>query len=154
MKQHKIEFLTNFNTRTIFAACLHSILAIDFPSGKWPSFLSSVLQLLQSSETNQVETGLAALWEVVSLYRFKAAEKRQPLVQIVESTFPLLLVIANNLVTRLEEVAGRMLHRVFKIYYASMQVKARESLVVICDVIVFSLTHTLTHSLSLLPPHS
>ncbi|KAJ3205405.1 hypothetical protein HK099_000832, partial [Clydaea vesicula] len=106
--------------RILFAACLNNILATEYPQD-WPEFLPTVKTIIQSDDTNVVHAGLSILWEVISLYRFKAAEKRAPLHHIVSETFSTLLLISQKLLPRSEPQAGAMMHKILKTYYASIE---------------------------------
>lgn len=99
---------------------MQPILSKDFPDS-WSEFVPTVIQLLQIKDTNVIQAALSALWELVSVYRFKSQESRKPLNPIVNETFPLILSIGTDLLAYDNEQAGQMMHQILKIYFASMQ---------------------------------
>ncbi len=112
------------------SACLGTILTTEYPQS-WPEFLPAVCNLLQqppSPTEHTIQAGLAALWEVVSVYRFKQVDKRGPLNAIIEATFPLLLKLSGTLITNTDVESGELMHRILKIYYGSMQYELTGSL--------------------------
>lgn len=96
---------------------LQRILHYDFPDN-WPTFLGFTIQLLNTNEPNSVLAGLQCLLAICRAYRFKASEgdNRAHFDKIIETSFPRLLIICNELVNQESEEAGEMLHFALKAY--------------------------------------
>ena len=96
---------------------LQRILHFDFPD-RWPSFLTYTVQLLNTNDAASVLTGLQCLLAICRAYRFKASDTdiRSHFDKIIESTFPRLLAICNELVAQESDEAGEMLHLALKAY--------------------------------------
>ncbi|KAI8335415.1 armadillo-type protein [Chlamydoabsidia padenii] len=103
-------------------SCLYIILSNDFPD-LWTQFVGELQNLLSSSDFRLVYVGLLALREVVKVYQWKTAEKREPLQQIIALTFPAIQTIGTNLVTSDSLEAAEMLKLTLKIYHAGIQVE-------------------------------
>lgn len=110
----------------LMAETLHSIAIHDFPD-KWPTLLDTLLQTISlSHDTSQalkVHNALLALRKVCKRYEFKPREQRGPLNQIVSISFPLLLPLAQRLVSTNDYSieAAMMLKQILKIFWSSTQ---------------------------------
>ena len=107
--------------RTQFTAILSKILSSDYPT-KWPEFYDVTLNLLQSTQINEVYAGLTCLHEVSKIYRWKSGENRSGLQAIVQNIFPVALQIANKLVLDSSVESGTMLVLVLKAYKSAIAV--------------------------------
>ncbi|KAK3331133.1 armadillo-type protein [Apodospora peruviana] len=96
---------------------LQRILHFDFPE-RWPSFMDFTVQLLNTNDPRSVLAGLQCLLAICRAYRFKASDgdNRSHFDDIVEASFPRLLVICNELVNQESDEAGEMLHIALKAY--------------------------------------
>jgi hypothetical protein len=96
---------------------LQRILHFDFPE-RWPSFMDYTIQLLNTNEPGSVLAGLQCLLAICRTYRFKANESgsRVHFDNIIEASFPRLLVICSELVNQESDQAGEMLHIALKSY--------------------------------------
>ncbi|CAO3652340.1 unnamed protein product [Cunninghamella blakesleeana] len=103
------------------SSSLHTILEHDFPE-KWPNFVNELQSFLSSSDVRLISVGLLALREVVKVYQWKDIDRREPLQEIIQQTFPTVLNICNNLVTMDSLDAALMLKTGLKIYHGSILV--------------------------------
>ncbi|CAO3651162.1 unnamed protein product [Cunninghamella echinulata] len=109
------------------ASSLHTILDNDFPE-QWPNFVNEVQSFLSSNDVRLISVGLLALREVVKVYQWKDTDRREPLQDIIQQTFPTILNICNNLVTMDSLDAALMLKTSLKIYHASIHVDLPKTL--------------------------
>lgn len=101
--------------RAQLVALLQTILQNDFPK-KWPEFMDITLQLLNSTQHNEVFAGLQCLMAVCRAYRFTNGNERSNLDRIVEVSFPRILTIGGSLVDETSLEAAEMLRLVVKCY--------------------------------------
>lgn len=103
--------------RTFLIQVLQRILHFDFPD-KWPQFTDYTIQMLNTNDPNSVLAGLHCLLAICRAYRFRSSEEtnRVHFDNIIEATFPRLLVICNELVNQENDQAGEMLHIALKAY--------------------------------------
>jgi hypothetical protein len=94
---------------------LQKILHYDFPQ-KWPGFMDITIGLLNTNDASSIFAGLQCLLAICRVFRFKNAESRADFDEIVEATFPRLLVIGTGLVNETSDEAGEMLRLVLKAY--------------------------------------
>ncbi|CAE7142104.1 unnamed protein product, partial [Rhizoctonia solani] len=95
IKQHILPLIVASPNRLIriqLAAVLKTLVSHDFPE-KWPGFMDSVVQLLQSDRPESVFGGMTALLEIFKTYRYRPDESTKILPQIIEKTFPLLVAL-------------------------------------------------------------
>ncbi|KAI8074983.1 armadillo-type protein [Gongronella butleri] len=104
------------------APSLMTILDKDFPD-QWPQFIDQVQSFLTSNDSRLVYVGLLALREVVKIYRWKEADKREPLQQIIQKLFPIVQEVCAQLVTVDTLEAAEMIKTGFKIYHSSIYVE-------------------------------
>lgn len=110
----------------LMAETLHSIAIHDFPE-RWPNLLETLLQAIllsnDSSQVLRVHNALLALRKVCKRYEFKPREQRGPLNEIVNLSFPLLLPLAQRLVSSNDNSieAAMMLKQILKIFWSSTQ---------------------------------
>ncbi len=121
-----LRMITNL-FRNQLCSCLSKILSSDYPE-QYPSFLPELQHHLQSTDVNVLYPVLFALKELVGVFRWKMAEKRQPLDAIIQTLFPQLLNLANTCLGNDTLQAGQMMYLICKTYYASIQVFNRFSL--------------------------
>ena len=101
--------------RLQLAPMLQKILNSDFPS-KWPDFFDRTMHLLSTNDANSVYAGLQCMVALCRMYRFKSGDTKTEFHQLVNASFPQLLVIANGLVQETSLEAWEMLHIVMKAY--------------------------------------
>lgn len=112
--------------RDLLAETLHNMTVHDFPD-KWPSLIPTLLEMIsQSSDPSKalgVHNALLALRKVCKRYEYKSKEQRRPLNEIVMTSFPLLLPLAQRLVepTVHSLEAAMMLKQILKIFWSSTQ---------------------------------
>ncbi|KAK2592929.1 Nonsense-mediated mRNA decay protein 5 [Conoideocrella luteorostrata] len=96
---------------------LQRVLQCDFPA-RWPRFMDFTTELLNTNTPNSVLAGLQCLLAICRAFRYKAHDnqERAQFDAIVESNFPRLLTICNELVNQESEEAGEMLHLALKSY--------------------------------------
>ncbi|KAG9304951.1 hypothetical protein G9A89_003120 [Geosiphon pyriformis] len=99
---------------------LNKVLTYDYPN-HWPDFMNQIHSLLSSNDTRVVYVGLLCLHEVVKVYQWKSSELREPLIDIVKSTFPAILQIGQNLVNENSVDAAEMLKTLLKSYSSVIQ---------------------------------
>ncbi|CAG8569447.1 9240_t:CDS:10 [Ambispora leptoticha] len=100
--------------------CLNNVLTYDFPEN-WPDYMNQVHSLVASNDPRVVYIGLLSLFQVVKVFQWKTHELRGPLVEIIQTTFPAILQIAQNLVNENSVDAAEMLKVIFKIYNSVIQ---------------------------------
>ncbi|KAH9819915.1 hypothetical protein DFH28DRAFT_844523, partial [Melampsora americana] len=102
----------------------------------WPDLLSQTIRLISSNELASIEAGLLTLVEIMRLYRWAGREKGELSDQVVNSTFPILLPLAQNLLNQsIEDYflqptpsstaeansnIGTLMHLILKIYKTSI----------------------------------
>jgi len=114
--------------RDLLAETLHTIVIHDFPD-KWPQLVPTLLSTIQNgvkdmqSQGLHVHNALLALRKVCKRYEYKSKEQRGPLNQIVNASFPLLLLIAQQLSDENQHSleAAMMLKQILKIFWSSTQ---------------------------------
>lgn len=96
---------------------IQRVLQTDFPS-RWPNFMNYTTELLNTNNPGSVLAGLQCLLAICRAFRFKASDSadRQHFDNIVETSFPRLLAICNELVNQESDEAGEMLHLALKTY--------------------------------------
>ncbi|KAF8941533.1 hypothetical protein BGZ58_006936 [Dissophora ornata] len=104
---------------------LGTILSNDFPS-KFPGYLTTVQNLLQSQDPKMVYVGLIALKEVLRVYKFKT-EDREPMYEIIATFFPAIQQIGAGLISADNVEAAEMLKIIFKCYHYTIQMDLSES---------------------------
>ncbi|CAG8526480.1 11131_t:CDS:10 [Ambispora gerdemannii] len=100
--------------------CLNKALTYDFPDN-WPDYMNQVHSLVASNDPRVVYIGLLSLLQVVKVFQWKTNELRGPLIGIIQTTFPAILQIAQNLVNEDSVDAAEMLRVVFKTYNSVIQ---------------------------------
>lgn len=86
---------------------LVQIIKIDFPAGDWPNLLDTIKQLISSSsnDIHALYVGIFALSEVFRTFRWKNNTPRSSTLDpIIESFFPTLLSIGNQLISDIASV--------------------------------------------------
>jgi hypothetical protein len=114
--------------RDLLAETLHTVVIHDFPE-KWPQLIPTLLASIQTGVGDmgkhglQVHNALLALRKVCKRYEYKSKEQRGPLNEIVQSSFPLLLPLAQQLSAENENSleAAMMLKQILKIFWSSTQ---------------------------------
>ncbi|KJZ79342.1 hypothetical protein HIM_01493 [Hirsutella minnesotensis 3608] len=96
---------------------LQRILQCDFPA-QWPRFIDFTMELLNTNSPNSVHAGLQCLLALCRAFRYKSTENqdRHHFDTIVETSFPRLMAICNELVNQESDEAGEMLHLALKAY--------------------------------------
>lgn len=96
---------------------LQRILQCDFPS-QWPRYVEFTMELLNTNNPQSAHAGLQCLLALCRASRYKSTESqdRQHFDGIVETSFPRLLIICNELVNQEGDEAGEMLHLALKAY--------------------------------------
>lgn len=114
--------------RGLFAETLHTIVIHDFPE-KWPALIPTLLATIQQGVMDmerhglRVHNALLALRKVCKRYEYKPREQREPLNEIVRSSFPLLLPLGQQLSAENQHSleAAMMLKQILKIFWSSTQ---------------------------------
>ena len=108
------------NMRKSIDAALATILSADYPE-KWPAFKQHCVEYLSSNDLKVVAGGLRGTYEIVKIFRWRTAEKRGPLLQVIAELFPKILQIATSLQSHNDEEMADMLRICLKIYYGAIQ---------------------------------
>ena len=107
--------------RVQIAECIKSIIYCDYPE-RWPTLLNEIFTSISSQEPPRVYAGLYALRMLTRKYEYKNEEDRVPLYNVVNSVFPLLIQVLQQLlsseVKSLEIV--EMLKLCCKIYWSTV----------------------------------
>lgn len=137
LKQHLLHGLTNVppSIRTLLLPTLAAVIGADYPHS-WPELLSQTVNLISSNELAALEAGLSTLVEIVRLYRWAGREKGDVPDPVIHATFPILLSVAQTLLSqpvedyslqpRPSSIAeansniGNLIHLVLKIYKTSI----------------------------------
>ncbi|KAJ3147521.1 hypothetical protein HDU89_005344 [Geranomyces variabilis] len=129
VRQHILQAITLLphKLRVQLIACLGSILQFDLKAGQWPTYLTDVMQLVQSSDEGSVHAGVAAVYEFVKVYRWGEEEKRKPMNVVIEQGLPILHTVAVGLVASDAEEAGFLLKIILKIYAATIRLSLSET---------------------------
>ncbi|ODA78543.1 hypothetical protein RJ55_05924 [Drechmeria coniospora] len=96
---------------------LQRILQADFPT-RWPRFIEYTMELLNTNSPSSVHAGLQCLLALCRAFRYKSTDSqdRRQFDTIVETSFPRLMAICNELVNQESDEAGEMLHLALKAY--------------------------------------
>ncbi|KAF4512653.1 hypothetical protein G6O67_000006 [Ophiocordyceps sinensis] len=96
---------------------LQRILQSDFPA-RWPRFIDFTMELLNTNSPSSAHAGLQCLLALCRAFRYKSTENQDRLHfdSIVETSFPRLMAICNELVNQESDEAGEMLHLALKAY--------------------------------------
>lgn len=81
------------------------------------------MNLLQSSQVQEVYAGLTMLHELTKIYRWKSGDGRAGLEAVVTNMFPVALQIANRLVMDPSTASGTMVVLVLKSYKSAIAVR-------------------------------
>lgn len=101
--------------RSILVNALAAIVNKDFP-GNWPELIDITLKLFQSNDVDSISTGATCLLEICRHYRWMTGDSRKPLDDVINTTFPGVLNIANSLVNETSQQAGSLLRDIIKTY--------------------------------------
>ncbi|KAJ3159832.1 hypothetical protein HDU86_001484 [Geranomyces michiganensis] len=129
VRQHILQAVVHLphKLRVQLITCLGSILQIDLRAGQWPSFLTDVMQLVQSSDEGSVHAGVAAVYEYVKVFRWGEEEKRKPMNVVVDQGLPILHTVALRLIASDAEEAGFLLKIILKIYAATIRLSLSDT---------------------------
>ncbi|KAK9818968.1 hypothetical protein WJX74_009075 [Apatococcus lobatus] len=83
--------------RSQCAECIRTIIYADYPE-RWPDLLSTIQQSYTTQDQAHIHGALIVLRCLARKYEFKDEEERQPLVAIVNGTFPTLMQIFLGLI--------------------------------------------------------
>lgn len=103
---------SNRQVQAMLCSSLYFIVRADFPK-KYPELSMEIFNLLQSSDTKAVETGLLALQQVL---KFQGYEEKAIYDQVVEQSFPFVLKIAASCIDSNELAAFGILKTILKIF--------------------------------------
>jgi hypothetical protein len=107
--------------RVQIAECIKSIIYCDYPE-KWPGLLNEIFSLLSSQEPPKIYAALYALRMLTRKYEYKNEEDRVPLYNVVNSIFPTVIQIFQQLIATevktLEVV--EMLKLCLKVYWSTI----------------------------------
>jgi len=115
------------SVRDLLAETLHSIAISDYP-GLWPDLTGRLLNVIKqegecstASEALRVHNALLALRKLCKRYEYKSKSERNPLNEIVNEAFPLLLPLGQRLSSPNEHSleAALMLKQILKIFWSS-----------------------------------
>ncbi|KAI8912786.1 armadillo-type protein [Gorgonomyces haynaldii] len=111
------------NTRVMFLAALSSVLNHEAHKESWPEFIHLLTGLLNDRNLHVCHGGLLSLLEYVKCYQWYQGNKRQSLDSVIESMFPSLLQVANQLsgTQKIEEMA--IVKTILKIYCVSIRME-------------------------------
>lgn len=101
--------------RQLLVKTLSIIVVRDFPE-KWSDLMNITLALFQTSDIDSIRTAITCLLEISKHYRWTTGQNRAPLDDIVASSFPGILNIANSLLNETSITAADMLRDILKIY--------------------------------------
>ena len=82
--------------RVQVAECIKSIIYCDYPD-KWPSLLNEIYANISSQEPPKINAGLYALRMLTRKYEYKSEEDRAQLYGVVNSVFPVVIQILQQL---------------------------------------------------------
>ncbi|CAN0395894.1 unnamed protein product, partial [Phaeothamnion confervicola] len=111
---------TDKSVRGILAECVKEISQVDYPD-HWPDMLPTLEQQMRTGEPLRVLNALLALRKVVKVYEYKPKEKREPLMRIIATTFPLLQTMFATLLPNDSPEAAEVLRLVLKIFWSATQ---------------------------------
>lgn len=139
IRNHLIDVLLSESEKSIrdlLAETLHTLAIHDYPE-KWPNLLPTLLTVIGSNGTEgmtttpsnetesalRVHNALLALRKIAKRYEYKSKERRGPLNEIVNLSFPLLLPLSQRLCNPEEHSleAAMMLKQMLKIFWSSTQ---------------------------------
>lgn len=114
--------------RDLLAETLHTVIINDFPE-KWPEIVPLLMHTIQTGVMDmpnnglRVHNALLAIRKICKRYEYKSREQRGPLNQIVNTAFPLLLPLAQELSNENQHSleAAMMLKQILKIFWSSTQ---------------------------------
>ncbi|CAG8437081.1 2268_t:CDS:10 [Funneliformis mosseae] len=115
------------NVRVQLLDSLNRVLVNDFPD-KWLDYMTQIHALLGTNDAKMAYVGLLALQQIVKVYQWKVIENRAPLIEIIESTFPIALQMAQSLCNENSLDAAEMLRIILKTYSSATQYELAEPL--------------------------
>ncbi|CAI2189717.1 5681_t:CDS:2, partial [Funneliformis geosporum] len=115
------------NVRVQLLDSLNRVLVNDFPD-KWLDYMTQIHALLGTNDAKMVYVGLLALQQVVKIYQWKGIDNRAPLNEIIESTFPITLQMAQSLRNENSIDAAEMLRIILKTYSSATQYELADPL--------------------------
>ena len=124
VKQNVLLALVHSGTHLVrvqIAECIKSIIYCDYPD-KWPTLLNEIFSHLSSQEPPRIYAALYALRMLTRKYEYKSEEDRPPLYQVVNSVFPVLIQILQQLMsteTKTLEIV-EMLKLCCKVYWSTV----------------------------------
>ncbi|CAB4434389.1 unnamed protein product [Rhizophagus irregularis] len=105
---------------------LNRVLANDFPN-KWADYINQVHAFLGTNDAKMAYVGLLALLQVIRVYQWRIEDK-SPLVEIVQSSFPITLQMAQSLCNENSLDAAEMLRIIMKAYSIAIQYELTQHL--------------------------
>ncbi|CAJ0826520.1 6037_t:CDS:10 [Entrophospora sp. SA101] len=98
---------------------LRRVLGVDFPE-KWPNYMDQVITLLTSNDLKISYIGLLGLQQVVKVYQWRSPDVKDPLIEIIQKSFPILLQIAEIIINETNVDAGEMMKIIVKTFGSSI----------------------------------
>eukprot|EP00216_Chloropicon_sp_CCMP2111_P001287 CAMPEP_0198243276 /NCGR_PEP_ID=MMETSP1446-20131203/26275_1 /TAXON_ID=1461542 ORGANISM="Unidentified sp, Strain CCMP2111" /NCGR_SAMPLE_ID=MMETSP1446 /ASSEMBLY_ACC=CAM_ASM_001112 /LENGTH=1052 /DNA_ID=CAMNT_0043927057 /DNA_START=26 /DNA_END=3184 /DNA_ORIENTATION=+ len=107
--------------RVQLGECLKSIVYVDYPK-QWPALLSEIHTCLVNQDTSRLYGGLFALRMLTRKYEYKNEDERVPLYEIVNSVFPILVQIFQQLISLETKVVEHveMMKLICKIFWSTV----------------------------------
>lgn len=105
--------------RPLLVKTLNIIVIHDFPKN-WPELFNNTLILFQASDLDSIRTAITCLLEISKHYRWTTGQNRAPFDDIITSSFPGILNIANSLLNETSITAAEMLKEILKTYKCSI----------------------------------
>ncbi|KAJ3125214.1 hypothetical protein HK098_000525 [Nowakowskiella sp. JEL0407] len=109
--------VVDLNARKSLLEAVSSILDEEYDQGKWPEFLPTCQQLIQSSQFPEVVAGLDCVYVLCKLFMYSSEMKR--LEPVIQGIVPLLLPMGKELLANGSDDAANTLKVILKIYQRS-----------------------------------
>jgi hypothetical protein len=100
-----------------YVACITNIARFDHPD-KWPNLVPQIVEYLHNKESNKaVMTGLLSLKGLVKKYEYEMEKEREPLSNVVASTFHILGGLVDQLLQNDDDLSLEIIYIICKIFY-------------------------------------
>ncbi|KAA1100440.1 hypothetical protein PGTUg99_028822 [Puccinia graminis f. sp. tritici] len=107
LKQHLLQAIASVpsSISTLLLPTLAVIISSDYPD-RWPEVLPQTINLIGSNEFPLIQAGLLSLLEIMRLYRWSGRDKSQLRSNAITLSFPILLQLAQSLISHPPENYG------------------------------------------------
>eukprot|EP01041_Mallomonas_annulata_P011336 gene11336-23725_t len=111
---------TDNSVRGLLAETTKNISEFEYPE-RWPTLLPTLLSHIQTTDILKMYNSLIALRKIVKRYEYKSNEKRQPLNDMVEISFPILQNLLTHIVDNNSIEAAQVIRMILKIFWSATQ---------------------------------